>query len=41
MLSLRFTYPEGASDQQRLVVEAAAERKVIRLAEALAIALAT
>ncbi len=37
---LRFTYPEGANESQARAVEAAAEKKVTRLAEALAVGLA-
>ncbi|WP_256795476.1 hypothetical protein [Terrabacter sp. Ter38] len=39
MISLRFSYPEGASDAKARAVEAAAEKKVTRLAEELAKAL--
>ena len=39
MISLRFRYPEGASDAKARAVEAAAEKKVTRLAEELAKAL--
>ena len=40
MISYRFTYPEGVSDAKARSVEAAAEKKVTRLAEELAKALA-
>lgn len=40
MISLRFTYPEGASAKQVRATEAAAERRVTRLSEELARGLA-
>jgi hypothetical protein len=40
MMSYRFTYPEGVSDAQARSVEAAAEKRVTRLAEELAMGLA-
>lgn len=40
MISLRFTYPEGASAEQVRATEAAAERRVTRLSEELARGLA-
>ena len=39
-VSLRFSYPEGASQQKARAIEATAERTVTRLAEQSAIALA-
>lgn len=40
IVSLHFTYPTGADHQTTVAAEAAAEKKVTRLAEALAVALA-
>jgi hypothetical protein len=40
LITLRFRYPEGANQKTALAAEAAAEKKVSRLAEELAIALA-
>lgn len=36
IVSLRFSYPKPATDAQTRAAEAAAEKKVVRLAEALA-----